>query len=133
MNQITDTSALSLLACDEGFDPIEDRLRENIRSTIEAVFNEELDNFLGRLRYGREVGATKGYRHGHRDRQITGTFGTETFSVPRARVENEDGKFGACACQLNGTLQRPIETRDRPLTGDPAHADPGEVAPAASA
>ena len=34
----------------------------------------------------------KGYRHGHRDRQITGTFGTETISVPRARVENEDGK-----------------------------------------
>ena len=92
MNKITDTSALSLLACDDGFDPIEDRLRANIRSTIEAVFNEELDSFLGRLRYGREAGAAKGYRHGHRDRQITGTFGTETISVPRARVENEDGK-----------------------------------------
>lgn len=92
MNKIIDTSDLSLLACDDGFDPIEDRLRANIRSTIEAVFNEELDSFLGRLRYGREAGAAKGYRHGHRDRQITGTFGTETISVPRARVENEDGK-----------------------------------------
>ncbi len=92
MNKIIDTSALSLLACDDGFDPIEDRLRANIRSTIEAVFNEELDSFLGRLRYAREAGAAKGYRHGHRDRQITGTFGTETISVPRARVENEDGK-----------------------------------------
>jgi transposase-like protein len=92
MNKIIDASALSLLACDDGFDPIEDRLRANIRSTIEAVFNEELDSFLGRLRYGREAGAAKGYRHGHRDRQITGTFGTETISVPRARVENEDGK-----------------------------------------
>ena len=40
MNQTTDTSAVSLLACDDGFDPIEDRLRANIRSTIEAVFNE---------------------------------------------------------------------------------------------
>ena len=50
MNQTTDTSAVSLLACDDGFDPIEDRLRANIRSTIEAVFNEELDSFLGRLR-----------------------------------------------------------------------------------
>ena len=92
MTKTTDTSTLSLLACDEGFDPIEDRLRANIRSTIEAVFSEELDTFLGRLRYGREAGAVKGYRHGHRDRQITGTFGTETISVPRARVENEDGK-----------------------------------------
>jgi transposase-like protein len=92
MTQITDTSALSLLACDDGFDPIEDRLRANIRGTIEAVFNEELDSFLGRLRYGRGAGAVKGYRHGHRDRQITGTFGSETISVPRARVEDEAGR-----------------------------------------
>lgn len=92
MTQITDTSAFSLLACDEGFDPIEDRLRANIRGTIEAVFNEELDDFLGRLRYGREAGTVKGYRHGSRDRRITGTFGTETISVPRARVTDEAGK-----------------------------------------
>lgn len=61
MTQITDTSTLSPLACDEGFDPIEDRLRANIRSTIEAVFNEELNGFLGRLRYGRDAGAVKGH------------------------------------------------------------------------
>ena len=92
MTKTTDTSAVSLLACDDGFDPIEDRLRANIRGTIEAVFKEELDTFLGRVRYGREAGAAKGYRHGRRDRRITGTFGTETISVPRARVETEDGK-----------------------------------------
>lgn len=92
MNQTTDTSAVSLFACDDGFDPIEDRMRANIRSTIETVFNEELNSFLGRLRYGREAGAVKGYRHGQRDRRITGTFGTETISVPRARVEDHDGK-----------------------------------------
>lgn len=57
MNQATDSGAVSLLACDDGFDPIEGRLRANIRSTIETVFNEELDSFLGRLRYGREAGA----------------------------------------------------------------------------
>jgi hypothetical protein len=39
MTKTTDTSTLSLLACEDGFDPIEDRLRANIRSTIEAVFN----------------------------------------------------------------------------------------------
>ncbi len=92
MTKTTDTSAISLLSCDEGFDPIEDRLRANIRGTIEAVFNEELDSFLGRLRYGRKAGAVKGYRHGHRDRRITGTFGTETISVPRARIKDETGK-----------------------------------------
>lgn len=72
MMQTTDTSALSLFACDDGLDPIEDRLRANIRSTIEAVFNEEPDSFLGRLRYGRKAGVAKGYRHGHRDRRIRG-------------------------------------------------------------
>ena len=64
----------------------------NVRATIEAVFEEELACFLGRLRYGRGDGAAKGYRHGHRERQLTGTFGTETVRVPRARIEDETGK-----------------------------------------
>lgn len=92
MNDTTDTSALSLLAHEAGFDPIEDRLRSNIRATIEAVFEEELSDFLGRLRYGRGDAPRKGYRHGHRTRQITGTFGTETVRVPRARIKHEEGK-----------------------------------------
>ena len=48
--------------------------------------------FLGRLRYGRDAGPAKGYRHGHRERQLTGTFGTETVRVPRARIEGDEGK-----------------------------------------
>ena len=103
MTKTTDSSALSLLACDEGFDPIEDRLRANIRSTIEAVFNEELDGFLGRLRYCREAGAARGYRHGHRDRQITGTFGTETISVPVSRTRTARCANGARRrCRVTG-------------------------------
>src|SRR6056297_3473703 len=92
MNQNTDTARFALLAGEAGFDPIEERLRTNVRATIEAVFEEELASFLGRLRYDRGVGPTKGYRHGHRERQLTGTFGTETVRVPRARVEDETGK-----------------------------------------
>jgi transposase-like protein len=92
MNQITDTAGFPLLAGEAGFDPIEDRLRMNVRATIEAVFEEELAAFLGRLRYGRCDSPAKGYRHGHRARQLTGTFGTETVRVPRARIEDEDGK-----------------------------------------
>ena len=56
MKNNTDTAALSLLANEAGYDPIEDRLRENIRATIEAVFEEELDAFLGRCRYDRGTG-----------------------------------------------------------------------------
>jgi transposase-like protein len=92
MNQITDTASSALLAEEAGFDPIEERLRANVRATIEAVFEEELASFLGRFRYGRGDGPAKGYRHGHRERQITGTFGTETVRVPRARIEDDAGK-----------------------------------------
>ena len=110
MNQIADTSALSLLACDDGFDPIEDRLRANIRSTIDSVFNEERDSYLGRLRYGRGGGAAKGYRHGSRDRQITGRFGTGTISVPRSRVEDETGEVRECSSKVLPRYQRFTKT-----------------------
>jgi len=92
MNQITDTASFALLAGEAGFDLIEERLRTNVRATIEAVFEEELAGFLGRLRYDRGDGPAKGYRHGHRERQLTGTFGTETVRVPRARIEDDAGK-----------------------------------------
>ena len=92
MTKTTDTAGSALLAEEAGFDPIEERLRTNVRATIEAVFEEELASFLGRLRYVRGEGPAKGYRHGHRERQLTGTFGTETVRVPRARIEGEDGK-----------------------------------------
>jgi len=85
MNIRTETSALALLSNESGYDPIEDRLRFNIRATIEAVFEEELQTFLGRCRYGRGGDGAKGRRNGHRERRIIGTFGAETVAVPRAR------------------------------------------------
>lgn len=112
MTQITDTSTLALLSCEAGFDPIEDRLRANIRGTIEAVFDEELNGFLGRLRYGRTAGAVKGYRHGNRDRQIIGTFGTETISVPRARIEDEAGRVSEWRSKALPRYQRLTKTAE---------------------
>ena len=112
MTQITDTSMTALLAFEEGFDPIEDRLRANIRGTIEAVFDEELNGFLGRLRYGRTAGAVKGYRHGNRDRQIIGTFGTETISVPRARIADEAGKVSEWRSKALPRYQRLTKTAE---------------------
>lgn len=75
MNRSSDTASFALLAGKAGFDPIEERLRVNFRATIEAMFDEELAGFLGRLRYDRGDGPAKAYRHGHRERQLTGTFG----------------------------------------------------------
>jgi len=48
----TDTSLVALLANEASYDPIEDRLRQNIRATIEMLFEEERVAFIGRCRYG---------------------------------------------------------------------------------
>jgi len=64
MTNNNDTAALSLLANEVGHDPIEDHLRENIRATIEAVFEEELEAFPARCRCDRGTDQLKGYRHG---------------------------------------------------------------------
>ncbi len=95
MTEITQNPALSLLSDAAGYDPIEGRLRASVRATIETMFEEELAEFLGRMRYGRAEGAAKGYRHGHRERQLTGTFGTQK----------------PCACHVRGS--RPKTARSR--------------------
>ena len=64
MTKTTDTAMPALLLGEAGSDPIEDRLREKVRATIEAMFEEELAAFLGRLRYGRGGGARKGIATG---------------------------------------------------------------------
>ena len=71
MTDATGVGKLGLLACEEGCDPIEDHLPATLRSTIEAVFDEELDAFLARLKDTRLQGEGKGYRHGRRQRQLT--------------------------------------------------------------
>ena len=112
MTKNTDTCMLALLANEVGYDPIEDRLRQNIRATIEALFEEELAAFIGRCRYGRGGTTKKGYRNGHRDRQLVGTFGTETVSVPRARVENEEGKITEWRSKALPRYQRLTKTAE---------------------
>lgn len=106
MTETTGVDRLGLLACEEGCDPIEDHLRATLRSTIEAVFDEELDTFLGRLKYRRLQGEVKGYRHGRRERQLTSTLGTETVSVPRARLQDGSGHTSEWRSQALGAYQR---------------------------
>ena len=87
---------------DDWFDPIEAGVRDRVRGFIEAMIEGELDSALLRPRYGRRpklanedadgsVGLT-GHRHGHRSRSLTGTFGCVEIAVPRARINDEDGK-----------------------------------------
>ena len=80
---------------DSWFDPIESGLRTRVRGFIETLLEEELTAALSRPRYGRrakeptgaEPGSrVPGHRHGHRTRQLTGSFGPTTIAVPRARL-----------------------------------------------
>ncbi len=76
---------------EDWFDPLEDAVRFRIRAFIEALVEEEAQAALGdRERYQRN-GPPKGYRNGHRRRQLVGTFGALTVSLPRARLFDEGG------------------------------------------
>ena len=78
------------------FDPIEAAIQDRVHGFIEELVDAELDAALGRSRYRRSVsaeaaGGSAGYRHGRRNRQLLGSFGPVTISVPRARLNNADG------------------------------------------
>ncbi len=92
------------------FDPIEVAIRDRVRGFIEELVEAELDDALGRARYQRPgdaqmAGGTAGYRHGRRERQLLGSFGPVTISVPRARLNQADGRAG------NGVATRCPATR----------------------
>jgi transposase-like protein len=75
------------------FDPLEAGVRRQVRSFIEGLLEEELAAALGRGRYERAAGAS-GTRNGRRDRQLLGTFGPVSVSVPRARIAGAAGQHG---------------------------------------
>jgi transposase-like protein len=73
-----------------------DPIARAIRDRIEELVDGELDAALRRSRYRRSVsaeaaGESGGYRHGRRNRQLLGSFGPVTISVPRARLNGTNG------------------------------------------
>jgi putative transposase len=128
----TDTANVLL---GEGWrDGLEAGVRGRIRGFIEELLDEELTAALGRARYARargperlplaagesdarEVLATTGHRNGHRDRQVMGTFGAMTVSVPRARVEAADGKTSEWHSQTLAAYQRRTKEIDAVIAG----------------
>ena len=84
---------------DNWFDPIENAVRDRVRSFIEELIEGELDVVLARPRYGRRAkddcvetsAGVAGHRHGSRRRTLTGTFGRTEIAVPRARLMQSSG------------------------------------------
>jgi transposase-like protein len=100
--------ASNILLGADWHDSIEACVRRQIRGLIELMLEAELSTALGRARYARAQAPERlpeasesgpgetaqrvlGHRNGHRDRELTGTFGKTTISVPRARLEASDG------------------------------------------
>ena len=80
MTKTTDTAIPALLLGEAGSAPIEDRLRETVRTTIEAVFEEELAAFLGPLRtIWRIYGSKSGPRRAGQAASIAPSFVSETL------------------------------------------------------
>jgi putative transposase len=91
MEETTATTETQPFLGEDWFDPLETAVRGRIRGFIEEMLEAELHAALQRGRYDRQ-GTTRGHRHGHRARQLVGTFGPVTLSVPRGRLAGADGR-----------------------------------------
>ena len=89
MEETTATTETPPFLGEDWFDPLETAVRGRIRGFIEEMLEAELHAALQRGRYDRH-GTTRGHRHGHRARQLVGTFGRVTLSVLRARLAGAD-------------------------------------------
>ena len=117
----------TLFLGDDWFDPLEAGVRTRIRGFIEELLEAELGAALGRVRYERprlgETGvgggsvAGTGHRHGHRERQLMGTFGAVTVRVPRARLDRSDGKTAEWKNATIPAYQRRTKQADAPIAG----------------
>lgn len=129
------TDTANVLVGEGWRDGLEAGVRKRIRGFIEELLDEELTAALGRARYARarderllgrsvtsesdarEVLLAAGHRNGHRDRQLMGTFGAMTVSVPRARVEAADGKTSEWHSQTLPAYQRRTKEIDAVIAG----------------
>src|SRR5262249_32355069 len=116
-------------------DGLEAGVRGRIRDFIEELLDEELTAALGRARYARaraperlpskasESAASEsdvlpgGHRNGHRGRQVMGTCGATTISVPRARLETADGESSEWHSKVLRRYQRRTKEVDALIAG----------------
>jgi putative transposase len=101
---------------EDWFDPLEMAVRGRIRGFIEEMLEAELESALQRGRYDRQ-GTTRGHRHGHRARQLVGTFGPVTLSVPRARLAGADGRTSEWRNQTIPTYRRLTKRAEALIAG----------------
>ena len=96
---------------------LEALMRERIRATIEAIVDEELVSALGASRSARVGAMRTGYRHGKRARTLTTSLGATTITMPRARIEADDGRDHEWQSRIIPRYQRRTERVDEAILG----------------
>jgi putative transposase len=96
---------------------LEALMRERIRATIEAIVDEELVSALGASRSARVGAMRTGYRHGKRARTLTTSLGATTITMPRARIEADDGRDHEWQSRTIPRYQRRTERVDEAILG----------------
>ena len=96
---------------------LEELMRERIRATIEAIVDEELEAALGAERSARVGSVRAGYRHGKRERTLSTSLGATTIAMPRARLEDADGKSLEWRSRMIPRYQRRTERVDEAILG----------------
>jgi putative transposase len=71
-------------------DSLSEHLRGKIAELIVGLVDAQIDDVVGAERYAHETRG--GYRHGHRERAITTSFGRADVLLPRARVFTSGGR-----------------------------------------
>ena len=116
MEETTATTETQPFLGEDWFDPLETAVRGRIRGFIEEMLEAELESALQRGRYDRH-GPRRGHRHGHRARQLVGTFGPVTLSVPRARLAGADGRTSEWRNQTIPTYRRLTKRAEALIAG----------------
>lgn len=116
---------------------IEAQFRRHIREALEVALTEELAAALSSDRHER-TGDRRGYRHGTITRTLTTSDGTRRVTVPRGRVQADEGTTSEfhsdllpryarrtrdvddaiLGCYLGGVNSRRIKTALKPLLGE---------------
>ena len=96
---------------------LEELMRERIRVTIESIVDEELESALGAAPSERVGTVRAGYRHGKRARTLTTSLGATTIAMPRARIEDDDGRRREWHSRMIPRYQRRTERVDEAILG----------------
>lgn len=98
-------------------DRLELGIREQVRTWIERIVQEELTAVLGAGSSLRVGESRRGYRHGTRERTLTTSLGPTTFTLPRARLFSETGQTTEWHSTTVARYQRRTRRVDEAILG----------------